>query len=106
MVYRIDPQRDRDYVEEFRLKPIGPHSPGLQRLLNIMRHDPTGWQVILVCRRPFAEWVVGRMPPNRADSLQIEDAPVFASREEAEWEVFRRRWQAHTGEDIDRPFRD
>jgi len=106
VVYRIEPDRDRQYVEEFRRQPIGTHSPGLQRLLNIMRNDPSGWQVILVCRRPFAEWVLGAMPPNRADPIQIEDEPVFSSREEAEWEVFRRRWRAHTGEDINLPFRD
>ena len=39
--------------------PIGPHSPGLQRLLNTMRYDPSGRQVILVCRTPFREWVLG-----------------------------------------------
>jgi hypothetical protein len=106
MVYKIEPQTDRQYIEEFRQQPIGAHSPGLQRLLNILRHDPSGWQVILVCRRPFAEWVLGRMPPNRAYPTQIEAASVFTSREEAEWEVFRRRWRAHTGEDINLPFRD
>ncbi len=106
MAYKIDPDRDRIHVEEFRRQPIGPHSPGLQRLLNALRHDPSGWQVILVCRRPFAEWVLGSMPPDRAQPLRIESAPVFASREEAEWEVFRRRWRAETGEDINIPFRE
>jgi hypothetical protein len=106
MVYKIDPQTDRQLIEEFRRKPIGAHSPGLQRLLNILRHDPSGWQVILVCRRPFAAWVLGLMPPHRSEPLQIEEEPVFTSREEAEWEVFRRRWRAHTGEDINLPFRD
>jgi len=106
MVYKIDPQTDRRYIEEFRRKPIGAHSPGLQRLLNILRHDPSGWQVILVCRRPFSSWVLGLMPPRRDGPLQIEEEPVFASREEAEWEVFRRRWRAHTGEDINLSFRD
>jgi hypothetical protein len=105
MVYKIDPEADRQYVEEFRRQPIGAHSPGLQRLLNLLRHDPSGWQVILVCRRPFASWVLGRLPPDRGRPLQIEEAPVFTSREDAEREVFRRRWRAHTGEDIDLPFR-
>ena len=68
MVYRIEPDKDRQYIEEFRLKPIGAHSPGLQRLLAVMRNDPSGWQVILVCRKPFAEWVLGRMPPKRIRS--------------------------------------
>ena len=93
-------------LEEFRRKPIGTHSPGLQRLLNLLRHEPTGWQTILVCRRPFAEWVLGRMPPDRTDPVHIEDERIFTSQEEAEWEVFRRRWRAHTGEDINIPFRN
>jgi len=106
MVQKIDTATDRQYIEEFRRRPIGPHSPGLQRLLNLLRHDPSGWQVILICRRPFREWVLGAMPPRRADPIRIEDGPVFTSREEAEWEVFRRRWRAHTGEDINQPFRN
>jgi hypothetical protein len=104
MAYRIDPGADRVYVEEFRQAPIGRHSPGLQRVLNTLRYDPSGRQVILVCRKPFAEWVIGEMPAARAEPLAIEDAPVFESREEAEWEVFRRRWKAHTGENINLPF--
>ncbi|WP_158817184.1 hypothetical protein [Methylocapsa sp. S129] len=106
MVYRIDPEHDRQYIEEFHRKPIGAHSPGLMRLLTIMRQDPSGFQVILVCRKPFAEWVLATMPPNRADPIVIEDAPVFASREEAEWEVFRRRWRKLTGEAINQAFGD
>ena len=33
MVYKIDADEDRKYVEEFRRLPIGEHSPGLQRVL-------------------------------------------------------------------------
>jgi hypothetical protein len=104
--YRIDPATDRRYIEEFRRRPIGAHSPGLARLLTVMRQDTSGRQVILVCRKPFAEWVLGEMPPSRADPIAIEDGPVFTSREEAEWEVFRRRWRKLTGEAINLPFRD
>lgn len=107
MVYTIDAERDRQYIAEFRSKPIGAHSPGLQRVLNVLRHDPTGYQVILICKKPFAEWVLGTMPPSRLDGpIAIEEGRVFTSREEAEWEVFRRRWRQHTGEDINMPFRD
>ena len=105
-MYKIDPVADRPYIEEFRVKPIGAHSPGLMRVLSVMRVDPTGNQVILVCRKPFAEWVLGSMPPNRADPIMIEDEPIFTSREEAEWEVFCRRWRLLTGESINRPLRD
>jgi hypothetical protein len=105
MGYRIDPDTDRAYIEEFRKRPIGHHSPGLQRVLNAMRYDPSGKQVILVCRKPFEEWVLGEMPVRRTEPLKIENEPVFRSREEAEWEVFRRRWKAHTGENINLPYK-
>ena len=106
MVYRIDPSQDRQYIEEFRRRPIGAHSPGLMRLLTIMRVDPTGNQIILVCRKPFAEWVLATMPPKRTDPILVEEGSVFTSREEAEWAVFCRRWRLLTGESINRPLHD
>ena len=106
MVYKINADEDRQYIEEFRKTPIGIHSPGLQRLLNIMRLERGGAQAILVCRKKFAEYVIGHMPADRGEPLTIEESPVFATREEAEWELFRRRWREHTGEIINQPFRD
>lgn len=106
MVYTIDPVADRQYIEEFRRQPIGIHSPGLHRLLAVMRNDPTGNQVILLVKKPFAEYVLGEMPADRADPIIVEDGPVFATREEAEWEVFKRRWRKLTGESINLPYRD
>lgn len=106
MVYRIDAETDRTYIEEFRAAPIAPHSPGLQRVLNIMRLWRGGDQFILIAREEFADYVIGRMPPDRAQPIVIETDLSFSSREEAEWELFRRRWRQHTGEDINQPFRD
>src|SRR3954469_3993606 len=105
MTYKVDLAADRPYIEEFRKQPIGHHSPGLMRLLTVMRQDPSGRQVILVCRTPFREWVLGAVPPPREGPSAIESGPVFTSREEAEWEVFRRRWQKLTGEAINLPYR-
>lgn len=106
MVDRISADADRKYVEEFRANPIAPHSPGLQRVLNLMRLWRGGDQYILIAREEFADYAIGRMPPDRADPIVIEDGRSFASREEAEWELFRRRWREHTGEEINLPFRD
>jgi hypothetical protein len=100
MAYRIDPEADRIYVEEFRRAPIGLHSPGLRRVLNTLRFDPSGKQIILLCRKPFEEWVLGEMPARRTEPLNIDEGRIFRSREEAEWEVFRRRWNAHTGQNL------
>jgi hypothetical protein len=103
MPYRIEPDKDRAFIEEFRRCPIGKHSPGLRRVLNTLRYDPSGKQVVLVCRKPFAEWVLGEMPADRDQPMHIENGPVFHTIEEAEWEAFRRRWRAHTGEAINLP---
>jgi len=46
------------------------------------------------------------MPAKREDPIRIETEPVFTSREEAEWEVFRRRWQKLTGAAINLPYRE
>ena len=76
MVYKIDAQRDRQYIEEFRAQPIGAHSPGLQRLLNVMRNDTTGYQIVLICRKPFAEWVLGTNRSKSAPSATGRKAPA------------------------------
>ncbi len=103
MAYRIDPLKDWPLAEEFRLNPIGHHSPNLMRVLNAMRFDPSGYQVILVNRVPCKEWVLGTMPPDRADAIEIREGPVYFSREDAEWAVFCARWHAHTGRWITTP---
>jgi hypothetical protein len=52
MVYRITAEADRKYIEEFRARPITAHrSPGLQRVLNVMRMYRGGDRHILIARR-------------------------------------------------------
>jgi hypothetical protein len=107
MVYKITADADRRYIEEFRNNPISPnHSPGLQRLLNVMRLYRGGDQYILIARREFHEYVIGRMPLLRDDPIAIEDDIVFRSREAAEWELFRRRWREHTGQTISEAYEE
>ncbi|MGB3538125.1 MAG: hypothetical protein WBA42_08180 [Mesorhizobium sp.] len=107
MVYKIVAEDDRKYVEEFREAPITAHrSPGLQRVLNIMRLYRGGDQYILIARKEFHDYVIGRMPPLRDDPIVIEDDMVFTSREAAEWELFCRRWRQHTGEIINQHYED
>ena len=107
MVYKIAAEADRQYIDEFRNNPIAPHhSPGLQRLLNVMRMYRGGDQYILIARREFHDYVIGRMPPLRDDPIVIEDDVTFASREAAEWELFCRRWREQTGEIINELYED
>ena len=107
MVYKIVAEDDRKYIEEFREAPITAHrSPGLQRVLNVMRLYRGGDQYILIARKEFHDYVIGRMPPLRDDPIVIEDGMVFKSREAAEWELFCRRWRQHTGEIINQHYED
>lgn len=105
MGYTINPERDRQFVEEFRRNPVGHHSPGLMRVLNVLRSDDNGRQLVLFCRKPFAEWQIAVLPADRREPILFEESPIFTDRNEAEWEVFRRRWHAATGENINLPFR-
>ena len=106
MVYRITPEKDGQFIKEMRADPVAPHSPGLQRVLNIMRSYRGGDQYILVARSEFADYVIGRMPPHRDCPIVLEEDRSFRSREAAEWELFCRRWHEHTGETIDLPYRE
>jgi hypothetical protein len=93
-MFRIDPNR-LDLAREFRERPFGIHSPDLQAVLTVMRSAPIDGKHVLVCTHPHRRWVLARMrlDPPRAELTDT----VFTCLEEAEWTVFRLRWQEHTG---------
>ncbi len=95
-VYKVS-ERDQNIVEEFRQNPIGHHSPALQRVLNVLRGEPTAGKYVLICIKPHKEWVLGQLPESKGKPVSILKDQVFTSLEEAEWEIFRRRWKKHTG---------
>lgn len=99
MAYRIDPEVDLQVVAEFRAQPIGPHSPNLQRVLNTLRLSKP--RLALLCTRPFAEYVLVEIEADRRRPLVVHWNTRFASREEGEWFVFKRRWLALTGQALD-----
>ena len=98
-MYRIDPER-LDLVEEFKAKPFGPYSHELERLLNRLRMGPVKDRHVLVCTKRYAEWVLGRLTGERGAAIRIFADQRFDSLARAEWEVFRLRWRAHTGDDL------
>ena len=98
--YRIT-DADLKYAAEFRDKPFGYHSPGLQRVLNVMRGGARTGKYVLVVREPFRRWVLGRLPAARGMPVEIVDGQEFTDLEEAEWAVFKRRWREHTGRELE-----
>ena len=99
-MYRIDPSR-KDLVEEFRANPVGHHSAELQQMLRLVRAEPFPGKHVLVCVRPHREWVLAKLTGRRGDPVEILEDQVFTRVEDAEWEVFRRRWKALTGENLE-----
>ena len=99
-VYKVGPQ-DRPVVDEFEKTPVGYHSPALQRVLNVFRGEPVTDKYVLICTKPHQEWVLGQVTGERGKPVKILRDMVFTSIEDAEREVFRRRWKKHTGSDLD-----
>ena len=98
----IDTSR-RDLIEEFRRSPRGPHGDELQKLLHRMRWagDPeAGGRYVLLVREPGRRWVLAKLPAARGQPIVPIPNQVFTSLAEAEWEVFKRRWHALTGETL------
>ncbi|GJL82243.1 MAG: hypothetical protein DHS20C01_18770 [marine bacterium B5-7] len=91
---------DRPFADEFMRNPMGPASPGLQRVLNRMRTDTRAGKYVLITDVPYKQWTLGLLPPNRGVPVERLDDLVFDDRLEAERTVFRLRWQALTGEEL------
>jgi hypothetical protein len=96
----VDPSR-HDLIEEFRRRPHGPHSEELQKLLHRMRWagDPKAeGRYVLLVQEPGRRWVLARLPAQRGAPILPIPNQIFTSIAAAEWEVFKRRWHALTGE--------
>lgn len=96
--YKIQPE-DRQYIEEMRKTPVGHHSPGLNRILTLLRGEPTEGKEVLVIEEPHKTWRLGICSGERGTPIRMTKK-IFHDLEEAEWYVFKRRWKKHTGETI------
>jgi hypothetical protein len=94
-LFTFDPSR-LDLAREFKARPFGAHSPDLQYLLNLMRSRETEGRYVLVMTRPHAQWALARLTRNNLGPPVLTNVTFF-SLEAAEWEVFRRRWEALAG---------
>lgn len=98
--YRIT-NDDLRHATEFRANPFGTAGPGLQRVLNLLRGGPKSGKYVLVVKEPYKRWVLGRLPAARGQSVEIMDDWEFTDLAEAEWEVFKLRWKASTGQELE-----
>ncbi len=96
----IDPAR-LDLAAEYRAKPFGRHSPELQAVLDVMHRPEHCQDLILVSIEP-GKWMLGQRLPDGKPPRLIENR-VFTRLEDGEWEAFRRRWKALTGQELKLP---
>lgn len=97
MADSIDPKR-LDLAAEYKAKPFGRHSPELQALLNIIRRAENCQDLMLVSIAPN-KWVLAtRLPHGAPPALDLSQ--VFDRLEDGEWEAFKRRWKAMTGNEL------
>ncbi len=94
--YKVDPNRT-DLVDEFRRAPKGPHSAELQKVLHRMRWSGEGGRFAVVPVDPGRVWMLCRLPERRGEPIETFKDTTFRSLAEAEWHVFKIRWQAITG---------
>lgn len=99
-IYRIIPDRDIAYAKEFLSNPVGHHSAGLQRILNVFRGEPLEGKYVLVCVKPHEEWQLAVLSGKRGGPVRMVEGKIYRDLEEAERDVFRLRWKAFTGQDL------
>jgi len=99
-IYKIDPERDFPFAVEFMDHPVGHHSAGLQRILNVFRGEPLAGKHVLVCTKPHREWQLARLTGVRGKPVEIIHGVVFTDLETAEREIFKLRWKEYTGRDL------
>jgi hypothetical protein len=98
-IYRVDPEKDLPFAAEFMKKPVGHHSPGLQRILHVFRGEPLDGKYVLVTVTPHKEWQLARLSGVRGQPLTRLDT-FYTCLLEAERDVFRRRWKDSTGQEL------
>lgn len=97
-MFEIDPSRI-DLAQEFRRQPFGRHSAELQRVLNRMRSEPLQGHYVLLRDGRFGPWRLAQLGRRPQDPFTLT-GHVFRDRLEAEWVVFRLRWQRLTGKEL------
>ena len=88
-------------AREFRANPIGHHGAELRSILSLFRAGDVAGKYCLICVKPHAEWVIGRLSGRRGVAPTVEDNRVFTRIEDAEWAVFKLRWLKAFGVAID-----
>jgi len=88
-----------DLAREFKRNPFTKHSPDLYALLEILRGPRFNGNYVLVMLEPGKRYVLAVKQPGGKPPTVLSNE-VFARAEDAEWAVFKRRWEAAAGQPL------
>jgi hypothetical protein len=91
---------DVGFAHEFLRRPFGYKSPGLQRVLNVMRNQGPKGKYVIICKEPYQRWQLGCLPSNRGDKITEVPGIEYTDLESAERDVFLRRWHDLGGQEV------
>jgi hypothetical protein len=100
-VYAVDPRRT-DLAAAFRARPFGPHTGEVVALVTALRMTSNGGRLVLLAAADGQSWELARLQDGRY-ALPQRLGEHFDDLAQAEWAVFRRRWEAATGTPLDLP---
>jgi N,N-dimethylformamidase len=98
-MHEVDESRI-DLAREYRANPLGPHSSDLQKLLKILRWEPFEDRIIAVQPQRNGPWHLARSTGRKGSPIEVFDGTTYATNPEAQWAIFRKRWERHTGQPL------
>jgi hypothetical protein len=91
MLEAIRPLLTEKIIAEHQGDPLGNHSDGLKRVLNLIRRTAPNGKYLLVCTRPFEEWRIARTSKVRGQAPTFVDERSFDSEAKAMHAIFLMR---------------
>lgn len=89
-----------DLAREFRRNPFAKHSPELYALLEVLRGPAWNGNYVLVVLEPYRRYALAVKQPGGKPPVVLSNE-IHASAADAEWAVFRRRWEAASGQKLE-----
>ena len=88
-----------DLAREFRRNPFAKHSPELYALLETLRGPRFNGNYVLVVVEPHRRYALAVKQPGGKPPIVLGNE-VYGSAADAEWAVFKRRWEAAAGQPL------
>lgn len=92
-----EPVPDLALAREFKAAPLGQHSPALQKLVRRFRTEPVPGKYGLLRIDNKREWMLVQFSGRKGVPLIEHPERRFSDWMEAEWAVFKLRWERHFG---------